>query len=278
MTPYAILLSTALVSAFAPTNAQPAQMVADQSTATSANAFVATAQRTLAAPIIIDGAINSAVRIRGAEAAGLEPGFERFYVTVDVLALIKGQAGLPPQVGYVVDVPLDRNGRTPRLKKLRILAFARPVSGRPAQLQLIGPHAQQPWSPALDAMIRKIAKEAVAPDAPPQITGVGNAFHVPGTIPGEGETQIFVNTSSGAPISLSVLTRPNTGKHWAVALGDIVDDAAKPPPRDSLLWYRLACGLPRHLPDSSLSGQNPANADAAREDYQFVLDALGPCN
>ena len=83
-------------------------------------------------------------------------------------------------------------------------------------------------------------QEVVAPDAPPAITGLGNAFHVPGTLPGEGETQIFVQTATGAPISLSILRRPGEQRRWAVALGEVVDDAAAPPPRDTLLWYRLA--------------------------------------
>ena len=111
----------------------------------------------------------------------------------------------------------------------------------------------------------------------PAITGLGNAFHVPGTLPGEGETQIFVQTATGAPISLSILRRPGEQRRWAVALGEVVDDAAAPPPRDTLLWYRLACGLPRMLPPTSVESEDPANAATAREDYAFVLQQLGAC-
>ncbi|MFN3436010.1 MAG: hypothetical protein ACK4ZY_16650, partial [Sphingomonas sp.] len=84
-------------------------------------------------------------------------------------------------------------------------------------------------------------------------------------------------TANGAPISLSILRRPGEQKRWAVALGEIVDDAAAAPQRDTLLWYRLACGLPRALPATSLADAEPENAAAAREDYRFVLDQLGPC-
>jgi hypothetical protein len=125
--------------------------------------------------------------------------------------------------------------------------------------------------------VRRIVRELVDPAAPPAVTGLGNAFHVPGTLPGEGETQIFVQTATGAPISLSILRRPGEQRRWAVALGEIVDDAAGPPPRDTLLWYRLACGLPRALPAASLTEQEPANAALAREDYAFVIEQLGPC-
>jgi hypothetical protein len=239
--------------------------------------YVATADLILAAPVVLDARIRSAARIKGAEAAGVAPGQARFYVEADVLALIRSAAPLPARVGYVVDVPLDARGRVPKLNKQRVLLFARTVPGQPMMLQLPRLDAQRSWSPELDALVRRIVRELVDPAAPPAVTGLGNAFHVPGTLPGEGETQIFVQTATGAPISLSILRRPGEQRRWAVALGEIVDDAAGPPPRDTLLWYRLACGLPRALPAASLTEQEPANAALAREDYAFVIEQLGPC-
>ncbi len=232
----------------------------------------------LAAPLIVDATIDSTVRIKGEEAIGVAPGMARFYVNAEVIALIRGATGIPKRVGYLVDVPIDSQGDTPRLKHLRVLLFARPVANRPDQLQLIAPDAQRPWSPAADALVRQIAREAVAPDAPPVITGIGNAFHVPGSLPGEGETQIFLSTADGSPVSLSILSRPGEQKRWAVALSEIVDAAAAPPAPNTLLWYRLACALPPALPESSLESADPANARMAREDYQFVLRSLGPCD
>ncbi len=231
----------------------------------------------IGAPAIVDARIRSATRIKGAEAANVAPGQMRFYVEADVLALIRADAAMPTRVGYVVDVPLDARGRAPKLNKQRVLLFARPVARQATMIQLTTRDAQRDWSADLDALVRRIAREVVAPDAPPAITGLGNAFHVPGSLPGEGETQVFVQTASGAPISLSILRRPGEQKRWAVALGEIVDDAAAAPQRDTLLWYRLACGLPRALPASSLADEDPANIAAAREDYRFVLDQLGPC-
>jgi len=235
------------------------------------------ADRVVGAPAILDARIRSAARIKGPEAANVAARHQRFYVEADVLALIRADAPLPARVGYVVDVPLDARGRTPKLNKRRVLLFARPVAGQATMIQLTTLDGQRDWSAELDAMIRRIAREVVAPDAPPTITGLGNAFHVPGSLPGEGETQIFVQTATGAPISLSILRRPGEQKRWAVALGEIVDDAAAAPARDTLLWYRLACGLPRALPATSLADAEPENAAAAREDYRFVLEQLGPC-
>lgn len=239
--------------------------------------YVETVGVMLRAPLAVDATVRSAARIRPEESPGLAPGFARFYVQADVAALIRGRDGVPPRIGYLVDVPLDPRGRTPRLKKQRVLLFARTVAGRPGELQLAGSDAQRPWSPALEAQVRRIATELVAPDAPPQITGIGNAFHVPGSLPGEGETQIFLTTGDNRPVSLTILRRPGEERRWAVALAEIVDEAAGPPGRDTLLWYRLACGLPAALPERALASMEGADAAAAREDYQFVRDALGPC-
>ena len=252
-----------------------AQLVAESGVVLPPYAQIA--DRVVGAPAILDVRIRSATRIKGPEAANVAAGHQRFYVEADVLALIRADAPLPTRVGYVVDVPLDTRGRAPKLNKRRVLLFARPVAGQPTMIQLTTLDGQRDWSAELDALIRRIAREVVAPDAPPAITGLGNAFHVPGSLPGEGETQIFVQTANGAPISLSILRRPGEQKRWAVALGEIVDDAAAAPPRDTLLWYRLACGLPRALPATSLADAEPENAAAAREDYRFVLEQLGPC-
>lgn len=242
-----------------------------------APSYVGTVELMLRAPLAIDAVVRSAARIRQEEAPGLAAGHQRFYVQADVRALIRGTDGVPPRIGYLVDVPLDSRGRAPKLKRARVIVFARAVPGRLGELQLAGREAQQLWSPALETQVRRIAGELAAGDAPPAITGIGNAFHVPGSLPGEGETQIFLTTGDGRPVSLTILRRPGKQRRWAVALSEIVDEAAGPPQRDTLLWYRLACGLPAMLPERSLASMEAADAGSAREDYQFVRDALGPC-
>ncbi|WP_079247173.1 hypothetical protein [Sphingomonas turrisvirgatae] len=273
----ATLTISAAFAAASPVQMLPAQAQVVAESGAVLPGYVGTADLILEAPVVLDARIRSAARIKGAEAAGVPAGQARFYVEADVLALIRSDAPLPTRLGYVVDVPLDARGRAPKLNKQRVLLFARQVAGQPTMLQLPRADAQKAWTAELDALVRRIVREVVDPAAPPAVTGLGNAFHVPGTLPGEGETQIFVQTATGAPISLSILRRPGEQRRWAVALGEIVDDAAGPPPRDTLLWYRLACGLPRALPASSLSEQEPANATLARDDYAFVLAQLGSC-
>ncbi|MES3057126.1 hypothetical protein O6V14_15945 [Sphingomonas faeni] len=231
----------------------------------------------LSAPIIADATVRSTSKIKAAEAPNLAPGLVRLYVEVDVTALVRGADGLPPRIGYLLDVMPDSAGRVPKFKKARVLIFARPVAGAVNQVQLVAPDAQLDWTPASDARARRIAKDALAGDAPPVITGVGNAFHVAGALPGEGETQIFLTTADQRPVSLSILRRPGEQPRWAVALSEIVDESAAPPAPETLLWYRMACALPPTLPERSTTSLEAADATIAREDYAYVLAALGPC-
>jgi hypothetical protein len=240
-------------------------------------AYADLADLTLAAPVIADATIRSTTRLKGADAADVAPGRQRLYVEADLLALIRGPEGSPARVGYLLDSAPGQDGKLPKLKKSRVLLFARPGPGLPGQLQLVAPDAQLPWTAAADAQVRSIARTALAADAPPRITGVREAFHVAGALPGEGETQIFLQTADNRPVSLSVLRRPGERPRWAVALSEIVDEAAAPPARDTLLWYRLACALPAALPPASTAALQRAEADAAREDYRYVLSQIGAC-
>ena len=96
-------------------------------------------------------------------------------------------------------------------------------------------------------------------------------------MPGESETQIFLLAADQRPVSITILRRPGEVPSWAVSLTEIVDNAAAPPPRDSLLWYRLACSLPRTLPRASIADADPGEARAIEADYRLVLSRMGPC-
>lgn len=275
---HAIPLLFCCAAAF-PALAQPAPQTAQirQEAQSGLPSYATVATAIVGAPLVIDARIADLIRIKENAAPGLAAGRARLYVQAEVLALIRGSTALPTQISYLADVPLDSRGKLPKLKKARVLLFARPVTGKPGEVQLTGVDGQYMWTPELDALTRRITREVLAADAPPAITGIGNAFHVPGALPGEGESQIFLKTANGAPISLQILRRPGEKTRWAVSLGDIVDDSAGQPKRDTLAWYRLACGLPKTLPDDAVSAETPDNAEAVRQDYQVVLRDLGPC-
>jgi hypothetical protein len=236
--------------------------------------YVELTDMALQADVVVAADIAKATLLK--DAAGVPAGKARYYVEADARALIGGRAELPPVLAYLVDVPLANPKAKPRLKGVPVLLLA-DLAGKPGELRLVAPRAQVPRTPENEQRVRAILSAAVAPDAPPQITGVTRAFHVAGSLPGEGESQIFLRTSDGRPISLSVLRRPGERPRWGIALSELVDDSAAPPPANSLLWYRLACGLPRALPAAATAGAEPADAQQASEDYRLVLEGLGPC-
>jgi hypothetical protein len=232
----------------------------------------------LAAPVAAHVRVAEAIALKDAQAAGVPPGFARLYVAADVVSLIRAPGALPARVAYLVDLPRDASGRAPKLRKgTELLILAAPVPGRDGELRLVARDAQLPYSAAEADRLRAIVREATGAAAPPRITGIGKGFHVPGAIPGESETQIFLLTADARPVSLTVLRRPGQTPQWAVALGEIVDEAAAPPAPGTLLWYRLACTLPPRLPRQSLAEADAEGAAAIEADYRLVLERLGPC-
>ncbi len=229
----------------------------------------------LPAPIVAHVRIRRAIPVAGDTAR--QGGRARLYVEADIVSLIKGPQA-PSRIAYLADVLVDARGRPERLRKRsEQLIFARPVPGRPGELQLLAGDAWQPFDPALAERTRAVLRAAAAADAAPAITGIGRAFHVPGTLAGESETQFFLLAEGGRPISVTVLRRPGERPRWAVALGEIVDEAAAEPRRDTLLWYRLACSLPEALPAASMVDAEPAHHAAIRADYRLIREGLGSC-
>lgn len=256
-----------------PANADTAKAIE-----TSPFSYADIADATSLAPIIAIATIDKAKHLKGDLAVGVPEGWARFLVRAKVMALLRGDTGLPARIEYLLDTPLDARGRPPRIAKHKVVLAGAPVAGKPASIQLVSPRAQIDWTPQVEARVRAIVTEAIAPDAPPRIIGVGNAFHVRGSLPGESETQIFLKTVGNRPVSLNVLRRPGEDPQWAAALGEMIDDAAKAPQRETLLWYRLACFLPPALPAASVAELNSDDAAAANADYRYVVGALGTCD
>ena len=233
----------------------------------------------LAAPVAAHVRTTDVIQLKKEQAVGVPSGVFRFYVAADVVSLIRSPQPLPARISYVVDLPAGPAGKPPRLVKgADYLILAAPVAGHLGEVRLIAPNAQLSYSTAEEDRLRGILHEAMSATPPPRITGIGRAFHVPGSLPGESETQIFLQTSDGRPVSLSILRRPGETPRWSVALSEIVDAAAAPPAHNTLLWYRLACSLPPSLPVQSIpEGATDGDAAAIRADYRLVLDSLGPC-
>lgn len=231
----------------------------------------------LESPIVLTARILEAIPVEDSRSATTAKGTIRYYLVADVVALIRGTGGVAPRVAWIADVPVDGRGKAPRLKKTQVILSALPVTGRPGEVRLAARDAMVPWSAPLEARIRDAVASGLATDGPPRITGIASAFHSPGNLPREGETQFFLTTTDAQPVSINVLRRPGIDPQWAVALGEIVDEAARPPAPETLGWYRLACFLPGELPATAVADLSPTDTAAARADYGFVMQSLGPC-
>jgi hypothetical protein len=270
------ILSIGLAAGLAAVMAQPveSQNVPPPSTASYADL----ADLALPAPFVAHVRVADTDLLAPSEATNVAPGYRRFLIEAIVTALIRGPAASPQRVSYLIDLPNDARGRPARIRKRdELLVFARVAGNQPGEIRLVAPDGQIPYSPALADQLRELLREASASNAPPRITGIVRAFHVPGSLAGESETQFFLQTADERPISLNVLRRPGEQPRWSVALGEIVDDAAAAPEPNSLLWYHLACGLPSTLPRRALEEAGPDEARAIQGDYRLILDRLGAC-
>jgi hypothetical protein len=269
----ALALPLALAACATPGEAQ------DAAPALAAQALTYADLAGLAEPaaIIARVTVTDQANVPPERAPGVAPGHVRLYLEARTERVLKGPAALGESLRYLVDVPLDPKGKSPRLKKQSLLVFANPVPGRPSELQLIEPDAQLSADAATEARLREVIAQLVAPGAPPTVTGVRDVLSVAGNLSGESETQMFVQTVSGNPVALTVIRRPGMDPQWGVSWTEIVDQAAQAPAPGTLEWYRLACSLPRTLPADAFLQADAAGRTRAEADYRFVLEQLGPC-
>lgn len=228
------------------------------------------------APLILHAQIRRQTTVEPERARGVRPGWVRLYLQARVDALLFGKAAVGQDQAYLVDVPLDARGKAPKLTKSGVLLFARAVPGHPGELQLVTPDAQLPSTPARDAQVRGIIGELLAADAPARIGTLREAINVAGDLAGESETQLFLTTAKGTPVAINVARRSGEAPRWNVSFSEVVENGAKPAV-DTLAWYRLACFLPRRLPQGANLSESEAERRQAEADYAFVLDQLGQC-
>lgn len=229
------------------------------------------------AGLVLHAQVRKMARVDDRRAAGLKPGMGRFYIQATTKALLTGKTPVGESISYLVDLPLDARGKAPKLKKQDVILFARPVPGRPGEIQLVSPAAQQLWSQQAEARLRGVLQALVAPDAPARVTGVRELLHVPGNLSGQGETQIFLTTDDGSAASITVRREPGAPPAWGVSFSELVADVGNPPQPDTLEWYRLACFLPHAVPASANVSETYAARRQAEADYRMVLEELGPC-
>lgn len=269
-----IVAASGLLAACTGAMAQPAAVPPSPETAPTYADLVDLADP---ADLVIRAEIREQALLDPERAPNVRAGFGRLYVEARTTSLIAGTEPIGESIRYLVDVPLDEDGDPPKLRKSEVILFARAGQGRPGEIQLIGPTAQLPWSQELEGRLRPVLAELAAADAPPSVLGVRDILSMPGNLAGESETQMFLNTDGSGPVSITVVRRPNMAPVWGVSWTEIVDQSARPPARDTLGWYRIACFLPDELPPEANLAQDGGSRAQAEEDFDFVQQSLGPC-
>lgn len=228
-------------------------------------------------PLVIKAQVRKFAPLDPLRSRGVRAGWGRFYVEARTEALVAGAVPIGEALRYLVDLPLDAKGKPPSLKKHSVVLFARTVPGRPGELQLVAPDAQLRWDAVLDAKLRGVLTELLAPGAPGKVSGVREAIYVPGNLAGESETQLFLAMANGEPAALTVNRRPGQPPRWNVSFSEVVGASGAAPARETLAWYRLACFLPPLLSADANVSDDPVDRAGAGQDYRFVMTELGTC-
>lgn len=227
---------------------------------------------------VLRAEIRKLAPVEAARAPGVKPGRGRFYVEARTNALIFGSGAAGETLRYLVDLPVDAKGKPPALKKKEVLLFTRAGTGRPGEIQLVAPDAQLVWNAATEQRLRAILGELHAAEAPPRVTGVREAIHVPGNLAGEGETQLFLATADGSAAAITLTRQGGSAQpRWSVSFSEVAAGDGTPPARDTLEWYRLACFLPEQLPQGVNLSEGAAERRQAEADYRQIMQDLGPC-
>ena len=276
---YAAGLAAILNLAVSPASAQPPAVAPTRESAPAQPGsdpadYIRLARLADHALMVVDVTVREAMLLKREASAA-----PRLYLSAATNALIRGNETLDRQIAFLA-APSTVEANTSaakQLRKSRLLLFARPVAGRPGEVQLVAPDAYVMWTPERDATVRAIIGELLGPDATPAITQVTSAFHVPGSVAGEGETQIFLATASGRPASLFVRRSADASVHWGAAFGEVVTQTAEQPRPRTLAWYRLACGLPETLPAAAFADAHEDRRVEVERDYRYVREQLGAC-
>jgi hypothetical protein len=231
----------------------------------------------MAADTVAMVAVKDQIAFPDERAPDVPPSHVRLYIESLTQGLLAGPQAVGAQLAYVVDQRRDANGDVPNLEGRQFLVFGDLSQSQPGALQLLSSDSMLPAGPRIEARVRQVLTQLAAADMPPAVTGLRDVISVPGNLAGESETQMFVETDTGAPVSLSVIRRPGMAPQWGVSLGELVDASAEAAQPGTLTWYRLACFLPRELPADSFLQRDRASQDQARADYAFILSELGPC-
>lgn len=199
-----------------------------------------------------------------------------YYAEASTRALLYGQSGIGGSLRYLVDLSAASAESVAALKNRDVFLFAKRVPGRPQEIRLVEPTAQQLWSPERETRLRSVLRALVAPGASAPVTGVRELTFVQGDLAGQGLTQILLDTNKGRA-TISVRHEPGRAETWGVSFSEVAGGPLRPPAGETLEWYNLACFMPPSPPQNAYVSGTFAAKQQAYADYRMVLAALGAC-
>ena len=219
----------------------------------------------LAAPVVAHVRVKDADALSARDSPNVRAGHTRFVVDADVVALIRGDDGLPVRVSYLVDIPNDARGRAARIRgRTEYLVLAnRPPADRPAELRLIAPDRRSLHSRNAARLRGCCEITAGRPPRSPASAAPSRSRLAAGA----SETQIFLQTADNRPISLNVLAGPARSRagrsrwaRWSTTPRRRRGETALVPPR-----LHPAAGAAGTEPERAAPGARAIGADAPRD-------------
>lgn len=280
-TPLLVAAALAVLPAPAPAGALPPTTIvapaAGQATLPPAAAgWTDLADLALAAPVVLIGTIRRANRLGHRAAADVPAGQVRALVEADLAAVLKAPGLLPARAAWLWQGIAGPRTSLPFARTQPVLLFARPLAGganpEVQAMALISLHGQQPWSADAETAVRAVIAENLQPGRQARmVTAVSDAVRSEGAIAGKSESQFFLATDIGQPLTLLVRRAPGQPAVVLVAAGELVDRATAIE-RHTLTWRALACGMPGRLP-----ARMAADAGLAA-DYALAKEQVGACD
>ncbi len=212
------------------------------------------ADLSIASPVIVRATARRVVPLGRRSAPDVPAGEVRVLVEADLVSVLKAPGMLPARARWLWQGPAGPRGRPPLAAGDELLLFLVPeLNDAPDAVpgdayRLANAAGQLRWSADLEATVRTILAEVRRPDAPVAIRSITAGFHVPGTVEGESESQFFLATEDGRPMTLVVLRRPGAAPSVRLATGDLIDESASEIRPQTLVWRALACTMPPALP------------------------------
>jgi hypothetical protein len=275
------LIGAALALALVPAQRAPAAQPAAAAVAAPAPSYASLARLTLAAPVIVRAQVRKPGLFSRPQVTQLPNGRLRVVMEADLQSVIQAPLAIRTPIQFVWEGQGDAKGRAPDLSRQTFLMFLNRPATAAEPFTLVRASGLAPWSEPAEATVRRIIGEALqSPSiAKLQLSGVREIMALDADPPYAASYQLLLDGRSGEAVALQLDQHPQAQRDRVQVSFDDTMVAAQAVQRDTLLWYAIACTLPRQSADRiAAAAAVPDQAGAAASAYARLVNALGTCN